>query len=78
MPALYVWGTEDTAFGPGPARETGRRVDGPYRFEVLPGLGHWIPEVAPGTLNRLLLDHLRTHGGRNLRAPLTVEENGGH
>nr|WP_326789080.1 alpha/beta hydrolase [Streptomyces sp. NBC_00151] len=78
VPTLYVWSTEDTAFGPGPAQETGRWVDGPYRFEVLPGLSHWIPEEAPETLNRLLLDHLRADGGRNHRAPLTVDEKSRH
>lgn len=78
VPTLYVWSTGDTAFGPGPARETGRWVDAPYRFEILPDLGHWIPEEAPETLSRLLLDHLRAHGGRNQRAPLTVDDDGRH
>lgn len=76
VPTLYVWSTGDTAFGPVPARETGRWVEGPYRFEVLPDLSHWIPEEAPETLNRLLLEHLRVHGTRNHRAPLTVEKTG--
>ncbi|WP_051900063.1 alpha/beta fold hydrolase [Streptomyces aureus] len=76
VPTLYVWSTEDTAFGAAPARETGRWVEGPYRFEVLPGVSHWIPEEAPEALNRLLLDHLRAHGTRNHRAPRTVEESG--
>ncbi|MFI0961792.1 alpha/beta fold hydrolase [Streptomyces sp. NPDC021080] len=75
VPTLYVWSTEDTAFGAAPARETGHWVEGPYRFEVLPGLSHWIPEEAPGTLNRLLLEHLGAHGTRNHRAPVAVEEN---
>ncbi|WP_329330429.1 alpha/beta hydrolase [Streptomyces luteogriseus] len=64
VPTLYVWSTEDSAFGPAAARETGRWVNGPYRFETLLGVSHWIPEEAPETLSRLLLDHLRTHGGQ--------------
>ena len=36
-------------------------VSGPYRFEVLAGVSHWIPETAPGELNRLLLEHLAAH-----------------
>lgn len=62
VPTLYAWSTQDTAFGPAPARDTGRWVNGPYRFEILPGVSHWIPEEAPETLNRLLLDHLQAHG----------------
>ncbi|WSB05655.1 alpha/beta hydrolase [Streptomyces sp. NBC_01794] len=62
VPTLYVWSTQDSAFGPAAARETGQWVDGPYRFETLQGVSHWIPEEAPETLSRLLLEHLRAHG----------------
>ncbi|MFE9773585.1 alpha/beta fold hydrolase [Streptomyces sp. NPDC005931] len=62
VPTLYVWSTEDTAFGPAAARETGRWVSGPYRFEILEGVSHWVPEEAPETLSRLLGEHLRADG----------------
>ncbi|MGW7489363.1 alpha/beta fold hydrolase [Streptomyces sp. NPDC054786] len=62
VPTLYVWSTEDSAFGPAAAQETGQWINGPYRFETLQGVSHWVPEEAPETLNRLLLEHLRTHG----------------
>ncbi|MFD4567917.1 alpha/beta fold hydrolase [Streptomyces sp. NPDC058467] len=62
VPTLYVWSTEDTAFGPAAARETEQWVNGPYRFEALQGVSHWIPEEAPETLSHLLLEHLRAHG----------------
>ncbi|MFD7709352.1 alpha/beta fold hydrolase [Streptomyces sp. NPDC059786] len=62
VPTLYVWSTEDISFGPVAARETGQWVKGPYRFETVEGISHWIPEEAPETLNRLLLEHLRAHG----------------
>ncbi|MFF2200585.1 alpha/beta fold hydrolase [Streptomyces sp. NPDC058145] len=62
VPTLYVWSTEDSAFGPAAAEETGRWVKGPYRFETLQGVGHWVPEEAPEALTHLLLDHLRAHG----------------
>jgi pimeloyl-ACP methyl ester carboxylesterase len=62
VPTLYVWSTEDSAFGPAAAQETRRWVKGPYRFETLQGVSHWIPEEAPETLSRLLLEHLRAHG----------------
>jgi pimeloyl-ACP methyl ester carboxylesterase len=62
VPTLYVWSTRDSAFGPAAARETGQWVSGPYRFETLDGVSHWVPEEAPETLNSLLLSHLRAHG----------------
>lgn len=60
VPTLYVWSTADTSFGPAAARETAQWVKGPYRFETLRDVSHWIPEEAPEALNRLLLEHLAT------------------
>ncbi|MFF4574005.1 alpha/beta fold hydrolase [Streptomyces sp. NPDC001410] len=62
VPTLYIWSTQDSAFGAAAAQETGRWVNGPYRFETLQGVSHWVPEEAPETLSRLLLAHLRAHG----------------
>ena len=62
VPTLYVWSTEDSAFGPAAAQQTGQWVSGPYRFETLQGVSHWVPEEAPETLSRLLLEHLGAHG----------------
>jgi pimeloyl-ACP methyl ester carboxylesterase len=59
VPTLFVWSTADTAIGRRAAEECGRFVSGPYRFEVLEDVSHWIPETAPGTLSQLLLEHLR-------------------
>lgn len=58
VPTLYVWGSDDPALGPEAARFTADHVDGPYRFEVLDGVGHWIAETAPERLIKLLLEHL--------------------
>jgi hypothetical protein len=46
-------------------------VSGPYRFETLDGVSHWVPEEAPETLNSLLLSHLRAHGetGTTAKSP---------
>jgi pimeloyl-ACP methyl ester carboxylesterase len=33
-------------------------VRGPWRYERLTGVGHWIPTGAPDRLNALLLDFL--------------------
>jgi pimeloyl-ACP methyl ester carboxylesterase len=60
-PTLYVWSTEDVALGRAAAEATAAHVSGPYRFEVLEGVSHWVPEEAPADLNRLLLEHLAAH-----------------
>ncbi|HVL03342.1 MAG TPA: alpha/beta fold hydrolase [Acidimicrobiales bacterium] len=61
VPTLYVWSTHDTALGPVAARATERQVDAPYRFEVLDGVSHWIPETRLEELSALLLAHVRAH-----------------
>ncbi len=61
VPTLYVWSDEDIALGRTAAEATVEWVSGPYRFEVLHGVSHWIPETAPAELNRLLLEHLAAH-----------------
>lgn len=58
VPTLYVWSTGDVALGRVAAESTAERVAGRYRFEVLDGVSHWIPEAAAEDLNRLLLEHL--------------------
>jgi pimeloyl-ACP methyl ester carboxylesterase len=58
-PTMYVWSTGDAALGRDAAEGTAAEVIGPYRFEVLDGVSHWIPEIAPDALDALLLDHLR-------------------
>ena len=52
VPTLYVWSDGDIALGRKAAEATERYVTGPYRFEVLTGLSHWIPDEAPDALSR--------------------------
>jgi pimeloyl-ACP methyl ester carboxylesterase len=61
VPTLHIWSTEDPALSRTGAESTGKYVDGPYRFEVLDGISHWIPEQAPEVTNRLLLEHFAAH-----------------
>jgi len=63
MPTMYIWSTADPALGREPAEATGAHVAGPYRFEVLEGVGHWVPEAAPDRMNALLIDHLTAASG---------------
>jgi len=60
MPTMFVWSTEDPALGREGAEWTTEYVEGPYRFEVLEGVSHWIAEEAPDRLTQLLLEHLRS------------------
>jgi pimeloyl-ACP methyl ester carboxylesterase len=60
-PTLYVWSDNDVALGREAAEATADHVQGPYRFEVLEGVSHWIAEEAPERLNAMLLEHLAAH-----------------
>ncbi len=62
-PTLHVWSDGDRALGAAGAHATGRHVDGPYRFEVLHAVSHWVPEQAPDRLVGLLSEHLAAHPG---------------
>lgn len=61
VPTLYVWSTEDVALGSAAALGTAEWVEGPYRFEMIEDVSHWIPEEAPELLTGLLLEHLNAH-----------------
>ena len=58
VPVLYVWGDADDTVGRAAAEATRDFVSGPYRFETLPGIGHFIADEAPDQLSDLLLAHL--------------------
>ena len=57
-PTLHVWSDRDAALGRAGAEGTAAHVAGPYRFEVLEGVSHWVPEQAADRLVTLLLQHL--------------------
>ena len=58
VPTLYIWSTGDDYLVREAAEQTKAHVSGPYQFEVLEGVNHWVPEVAADEVNRLLLAHL--------------------
>jgi len=58
VPTLYVWSDADVALGRVPAEQTADWVTGPYRFEIVAGVSHWIPEVVPDELSALILEQL--------------------
>lgn len=61
VPTLYVWSDHDVALLPKSAHNTARYVTGEYRFEILPGVSHWIPDEEPDKLADLLLDWFAAH-----------------
>jgi pimeloyl-ACP methyl ester carboxylesterase len=61
VPTMYVWSDQDAALLPKAAHDTARYVSGEYRFEILPGVSHWIPDERPDKLADLLLDWFAAH-----------------
>jgi pimeloyl-ACP methyl ester carboxylesterase len=61
VPTLYVWGDHDAALGRAAADHTAEWVTGPYRFEILKGASHWIPDERPNELANLVLAQVLRH-----------------
>jgi pimeloyl-ACP methyl ester carboxylesterase len=57
VPTLHVWSSGDTALNRAGIEATRGFVDAPYRLEVLDGLPHWLPEVAPDRIADLVAEH---------------------
>ncbi|MEU5693443.1 alpha/beta fold hydrolase [Actinosynnema sp. NPDC020468] len=63
VPTLYVVGDQDSAVARSGIDATADWVTGPYRLELLEGVGHFTPEEVPDTVSELILAHLREHPG---------------
>ena len=61
VPTMYVWSDQDFALLAKSAYGTVGYVDAEYRFEVLPGVSHWIPDEQPDRLADLLVDFFAAH-----------------
>ena len=59
--SLYIWGEADDTVGRVAAEGTRDFVSGPYRFEALPGVGHFAVDQAGKRVTELLLAHLASH-----------------
>ncbi|MFF3453929.1 alpha/beta fold hydrolase [Streptomyces sp. NPDC002730] len=53
----HPWGSEGGALGRGAAEATSDRADGSYRFGILQGAGHWLPEEVPDAVVPEIVDH---------------------
>ncbi|QHO79141.1 alpha/beta hydrolase [Bradyrhizobium sp. CCBAU 051011] len=61
VPTLYIWGDADDTVGRIAAEGTVDFIAAPYRFEVLPGVGHFAADQAPERVCELMLEHLAAH-----------------
>src|SRR5271156_1925579 len=61
VPTLYIWGDADDTVGRIAAEGTRDFVTAPYRFEILPGIGHFAADQAPDRVTQLMLAHLGAH-----------------
>jgi pimeloyl-ACP methyl ester carboxylesterase len=57
-PTMGVWSSDDFALTEAQMTGSERFLDGPWRYERLDGVDHWVPVHAPQRLNRLLVDFL--------------------
>jgi pimeloyl-ACP methyl ester carboxylesterase len=58
VPTLFIWSDGDAAVCQDAAEAAAQWVTASYRFEVLPGIDHWVPERASETVSELLLEQL--------------------
>jgi pimeloyl-ACP methyl ester carboxylesterase len=61
VPTLYIWGDADDTVGRPAAEGTVDFIAAPYRFEVLPGVGHFAADQAPDRVSELLLAHVEAY-----------------
>ncbi len=64
VPTMFTWSDGDTALCIDGAQLTGEYVDASYRFEIVEGVSHWIPDLASDRMTALLLDHITAHTER--------------
>lgn len=64
VPTMYVYGTNDIALGRTAADLTAHYVTAPYRYEVLDGASHWLPEQHPADIARLVLEFVSEGGNQ--------------
>jgi pimeloyl-ACP methyl ester carboxylesterase len=57
-PTLGIWSTGDHYLDGERMKASAAFVQGPWRYEEIPGASHWMPLDVPDTLNNLLLDWL--------------------
>ncbi len=57
-PVTGVWSSDDPFLGERQMTASSDVVAGPWRYERVEGVDHWVPVHAPDRLSRILLEHL--------------------
>ncbi|MFL5794468.1 MAG: alpha/beta fold hydrolase, partial [Actinomycetota bacterium] len=57
-PTMGVWSSRDFALTEAQMTLSEPYVNGPWRYERIDNVDHWVPVHAPDQLNRLLLEFL--------------------
>jgi pimeloyl-ACP methyl ester carboxylesterase len=60
VPTTYIWSTDDMALGRAGAEATAAFCKGPYKFVVLDGVSHWVPEDEPERVTDEILERIRS------------------
>jgi pimeloyl-ACP methyl ester carboxylesterase len=58
LPTTYIWSDGDVALCRDGADLTGDYVTGPYVFDVIEGVDHWVPENAPDDVASAVMDRI--------------------
>ena len=58
---MYVWSDGDKFLLRKAAHKSGDYVSAEYRFEILTGVSHWLPDEQPDTVAGLLLEWFAAH-----------------
>jgi pimeloyl-ACP methyl ester carboxylesterase len=58
---MFVWGDADKYILRKAAQGCDHYVSGDYRFEILNGVSHWMPDEQPDTIAALLLEWFASH-----------------
>jgi pimeloyl-ACP methyl ester carboxylesterase len=64
VPTLVIWGMDDAALGPRVLERSLAKVAAPLRVERLQGVGHYVQNQDPETVNRHLVSFLTDQGHR--------------
>ncbi len=60
VPTLVLWGDEDSILSPKLMDGIDQWITAPFKFKLIPHCGHWIQQEAPQTVNRELIEFLRS------------------
>jgi pimeloyl-ACP methyl ester carboxylesterase len=63
VPTLRIWSDGDIAICRDTAELTQEFMAGPYRFEVIEGAAHWVPELASARVSELFARAFRGASG---------------